>query len=297
MATKKRSVLRKKLSELQLLQFKEVCREIRDAITAFTPTDFSKPLVPSSEQVLYELLSRILKLVHLRKRNEDVGGLVMNYQDRPCLDNVFIQILTDVTTLLGMIQKPPYDPQATLKACVTAWDSDTSELYVVLRIVRAWVASKQSNTSSEVLLGIAGQQISPEQTVVLTEGKQHPAAYLHGWKAILDALDLPFNPENKRRVERTAQKFDGPLGRPRKRGQAPNFVPKDELIDWWNSMADRHERLSEIRALQERDARATLSNQLPSGHNGNALPDIAGQVVTKLRQISKPRRMRDSRQK
>ena len=144
MTAKKRSASQEKLAALELEQFKEVCRDIQDAIHSYIGVDFTKPLCPSPGKVLYDLLLRILKLVQLRERNQDVGGLVMNYQDISGLNDVFVRILADVTTLMGNLDKPTLDRRSLLQACVKAWDgSDPSALYMELRIVEAWAMSKQ----------------------------------------------------------------------------------------------------------------------------------------------------------
>lgn len=120
-------------------------------------------------------------------------------------------------------------------------------------------------------------------------GIQKPIEYLSGWSEIIDALGVKPDDGITRKLVRLSESFQGPLHRFGK-GSKPQFVVKAQLITWWNSLKDSHERKSEQREQKQIDRDAMESNILDYGNNGNYMPDIAGQSVDKLRRMSKPRR-------
>jgi hypothetical protein len=113
------------------------------------------------------------------------------------------------------------------------------------------------------------RQGNGEETPVLTST---PAQYLLSWREILDALDLPNNAENQRRVRAMNKQFDGPIALPKQGGQPK--VSKDKLMSWWNHL----ENCFREGAQKDADTRATLDDQHDYGRNERVLPNISGHV-------------------
>lgn len=120
-----------------------------------------------------------------------------------------------------------------------------------------------------------------------------PIQRLNGWTEITVALGLPDDEETRRRLRRYSKDNDGPL-HGRGKGSKPQLINNAALIAWWNAVKNLGEHATEQREQQEINRDAAAANTLNYGRDGNVMPDLAGQQVSKLRQIAKPRRHKKS---
>jgi hypothetical protein len=99
-----------------------------------------------------------------------------------------------------------------------------------------------------------------------------PREHLASWREILIALGMRNNTEDKQKVERLNESYDGPIKKPGQ-GKQP-FADKVKLLEWWNGL----EKLVESQADRARDARLNVQDTHAYGRNGEVVPEISGQV-------------------
>jgi hypothetical protein len=99
-----------------------------------------------------------------------------------------------------------------------------------------------------------------------------PKGILGSWREIVIALCMRYNNEEKRKVERLNEAYNGPIMKPGQ-GKQP-IVDKAKLLEWWNNL----EKLVESQMDQERDARLSVQDTHAYGRGGEVVPEISGQV-------------------
>lgn len=104
-----------------------------------------------------------------------------------------------------------------------------------------------------------------------------PKELLANWREIVIALGMRNNEEDKRKVERLNETYNGPIMKPGQ-GKQP-IVDKVKLLEWWNNL----EKLVESQMEQARDARLTVQDTHPYGREGEVVPEISGQVKKRRR--------------
>lgn len=104
-----------------------------------------------------------------------------------------------------------------------------------------------------------------------------PKELLANWREIVIALGMRNNDEDKRKVERLNETYNGPIMKPGQ-GKQP-IVDKVKLLEWWNNL----EKLVESQMEQARDARLTVQNTHSYGREGEVVPEISGQVKKRRR--------------
>lgn len=110
-------------------------------------------------------------------------------------------------------------------------------------------------------------------TAVSTPGK--PRTLLTGWHAITVALEMKY--AERAKVKRLNGSCEGPI-KDQGKGTQPK-VYKDELIEWWNTMATRQQELSN----QSAGKRLSAEEQHNYGREGTAAPEIGGGVKKRRR--------------
>ena len=108
-----------------------------------------------------------------------------------------------------------------------------------------------------------------------------PKEYLVNWSDILIALKMRNNPEDKQKVERLNETYNGPIMKPGQ-GKQP-IADKVKLLEWWNNL----DKLVESQMDRARDARLTVQDTHAYGREGEVVPEISGQVK-KRRQDRQP---------
>lgn len=99
-----------------------------------------------------------------------------------------------------------------------------------------------------------------------------PKEYLTSWRAILIALGLKSNDEDREKVRNLNTRYAGPIifsGQ----GAQPK-VEKSKLIEWWNGLAIQWE----TGYARGRDAKPTIDDQYDYGREGTVAPEISGGV-------------------
>ena len=107
-----------------------------------------------------------------------------------------------------------------------------------------------------------------------------PVQLLATWRDILIALGMRNNSEDKQKVDRLNETYNGPIKKPGQ-GRQP-LVGKAELIDWWNNLTVLAETQN-----RTRDAKASVGSQHNYGREGKVVPDISG-AVKKRRKDRRP---------
>ena len=99
-----------------------------------------------------------------------------------------------------------------------------------------------------------------------------PKEIIASWREIVIALGMRNNDEDKRKVERLNETYNGPIMKPGQ-GKQP-IADKVKLLEWWNNL----EKLVESQMDQARDARLTVQDTHAYGREGEVVPEISGQV-------------------
>jgi hypothetical protein len=134
---------------------------------------------------------------------------------------------------------------------------------------KAVVAARQETANSEA--AESGSQTPPATKAATT--------YLLSWREILNAVNLPSNNENRRRLRQLNESHDGPIlfiGQ----GAQPK-VAKNKLVDWWNGLEQRWAELDQ----READAHGTTEDRYAHGKE-EVVPGVSGHV--KRRRRKKP---------
>jgi hypothetical protein len=108
--------------------------------------------------------------------------------------------------------------------------------------------------------------------------RQRPAVYLMNWPQILDALGLKDNQENRERLRRLSEFYDGPIVSGGQ-GSSPTLINRAVLIAWWNGLEEQHQE----RAQREKDASATVDEQYQHGRGATVVPGISGEMKKRRR--------------
>ncbi len=139
---------------------------------------------------------------------------------------------------------------------------------IVVRQLRDSIAAKRN-----ALRGNESPAVPPIGAKPVDDLTLVPKQRLFGWREILEALGMPNNDENKRRLERKNKLEGGPIPMKRGRGKRPE-VDRDELLKWRETW---DERLAE---LEQRDAdrTATVAEQSNYGRGGTVVHEIDGHV-------------------
>jgi hypothetical protein len=106
-----------------------------------------------------------------------------------------------------------------------------------------------------------------------------PRKLLDGWRDITAALEMKYSDRDK--IKGLNDRCKGPIKASGK-GTKP-LVYADELIDWWNQMANKQQEL--VNAHEGRKLSATA--QYNYGREGTAAPEITGSVKKRRRDRSK----------
>jgi len=101
--------------------------------------------------------------------------------------------------------------------------------------------------------------------------------YLTSWREILIALEMKNNKENRQRVSRLNDTYDGPII-PGSQGKQP-FVHKQKLLEWYRNL----EVQLQDQLNQAKGKSADAESQHNWGRTGKAVPKIAGSVRQRRR--------------
>jgi hypothetical protein len=137
--------------------------------------------------------------------------------------------------------------------------------YARLQNLQAWIHREWAAVSQLPLARDCGDVEQPQEPI-------SPKELLASWLEILIALGLRNNPEDKQKVARLNEVYNGPIKKPGQ-GKQP-FADKVKLLDWWNGL----EKLVESQADRARDARMTVQDTHAYGLDGEVVPEISGQV-------------------
>jgi hypothetical protein len=105
-----------------------------------------------------------------------------------------------------------------------------------------------------------------------------PIKLLAGWREITDALGRPY--ADRKKIRSLNSRCGGPI-KNRGIGTQP-WVDRDDLIKWWNRLAEMADVAEDRRA----DAQASAGIQHNFGRDGTVAPEIGGEV--KKRRQRKP---------
>ena len=103
-----------------------------------------------------------------------------------------------------------------------------------------------------------------------------PKPLLASWREILVALEMKDNREDKQKVARLNETYNGPIVIPGQ-GRQP-LVDKAKLIEWWNNLAVIAQADN-----RQRDAQATVGAKYDYGRHGKVVPEISGSVKERRR--------------
>ena len=99
-----------------------------------------------------------------------------------------------------------------------------------------------------------------------------PEKQLTSWREILVALGMTYNSEDKQKVDRLNETFNGPIVKPGQ-GMQP-FANKRKLLEWWNGL----EATVQEQANRARDTEETVKGTHAYGREGEVVPEISGEV-------------------
>lgn len=139
-----------------------------------------------------------------------------------------------------------------------------------LHNLQAWIHREWAAVSQLPLAGNCRDVEQPQEPI-------SPKELLANWREIVIALGMRNNEEDKRKVERLNETYNGPIMKPGQ-GKQP-IVDKVKLLEWWNNL----EKLVESQMEQARDARLTVQDTHPYGREGEVVPEISGQVKKRRR--------------
>lgn len=101
--------------------------------------------------------------------------------------------------------------------------------------------------------------------------------HLATWREILIALEMKSNDENRQKVDRLNETYNGPIIKPGQ-GKQP-FADKDKLLEWWNGL----EEMVQSQANRARDTKETVKGTHAYGRKGEVVPEISGSVKRRRR--------------
>jgi hypothetical protein len=118
----------------------------------------------------------------------------------------------------------------------------------------------------------ATKERSAQNPATVTVGQPDLKCYLTNWGAILTRLNLKNNREEKGKVKRLNEKYDGPI-KIGKKGEQP-WVELPKLLNWWQGLEEEVQR----RQQRQENAEQTLRSQHFFGRLGTVLPEISGHI-------------------
>jgi hypothetical protein len=110
-----------------------------------------------------------------------------------------------------------------------------------------------------------------------TEKPGEARKWLFGWSEILAAIGIKGKNIRTRQIIALNRHYDGPI-RQGRQGAQP-VVDHDDLLRWWNSLAEMHDECS----ARQRDEAATVSARHQHGRGAEVAPEISGSVKRRRR--------------
>jgi len=104
-----------------------------------------------------------------------------------------------------------------------------------------------------------------------------PRKHLATWRDILIALEMQNNDEDRQKVDRLNETYNGPIIKPGQ-GKQP-FADNVKLLEWWNGL----EEMVESQASRDRDTKETVKGTHAYGREGEVVPEISGSVKRRRR--------------